>query len=191
MALLPAAPGQVPEQHRRAGPSAHQTPGPAGSGLRQSANRTANVGWLRRDGDDQKGTGSEHWRGRHAGSGRLCRGPVRDRGLIWALPRRFLCRRYGCCWCGTISPATRRPTWCCGCARMALCPSTRPWAAAGSTCGVDRARSRSAARSTGSIRTAPRRSGAGLSRRRNAGVRAADPVCVERQTPAAAAPIRS
>ena len=27
----------------------------------------------------------------------------------------------------------KTPTWCCGCARMALCPSTRPWAAAGST----------------------------------------------------------
>src|SRR3954447_14476257 len=52
--------------------STHQAPGPAGAGLWQSANRTTNVGWLRRDGDDQKGTGSEHWRGRYAG---FCNGP--------------------------------------------------------------------------------------------------------------------
>src|SRR3954467_3899897 len=83
MAVLTATPGQVPEKHRRAGPSAHQTPGPAGAGLWQPANGTTNVGRLRGNGDDQKGTGSEHWRGRHARSGRLRRGPVRDRGLIW------------------------------------------------------------------------------------------------------------
>src|SRR5215213_8492044 len=92
-----AAPGQILEQHRRAGPSAHQArpsahqaPGPTGSRVRQSANRATNAGRLRGDGDDQKGTGSEHWRVRYARSGRLCRGPVRGRdkgGLIWTLSR--------------------------------------------------------------------------------------------------------
>src|SRR3954447_19510006 len=90
MAVLTATPGQVPEQHRRAGPSAHQTPGPTGAGLWQPANGTTNAGWLRGNGDDQKGTGSEHWRGGYAGSSRLRRGPVRGCGLIWALPRHFL-----------------------------------------------------------------------------------------------------
>ena len=61
-----------------------------GLGFGSSANGTTNAGWLRGDGDDQKGAGSEHWRGRHQGSGHLHRRPVRDRGLIWTRPRRFL-----------------------------------------------------------------------------------------------------
>ena len=73
-----------------------QAAGPAGSGLWQPADGTTNSGWLRGDGDDPKGTGSGHWRVRYAGSGRLRRGPVRDRGLIWARPRRFLSRPQLC-----------------------------------------------------------------------------------------------
>src|SRR4051812_46484658 len=61
-------------------------------GLWQSANRATNIGRVRGNGDDQKGTGSDHGWGRHAGSGRLRRGPVRGCGLILALPRRFLSR---------------------------------------------------------------------------------------------------
>src|SRR3954466_435953 len=82
MAVLTATPGKVPEQHRRAGPSAHQTPGPTGAGLWQSVNGTTNAGWLRGNGDDQKGTGSDDWWVRDAGAGRLRCGPVRDCGLI-------------------------------------------------------------------------------------------------------------
>jgi len=81
VALLAATPGQLLQQHRRAGSSAHQAPDPAGSGLWQSVNSPTNPGWLRGNGDDQKGRGSEHWRERHAHSSRLRGGPVRDRGL--------------------------------------------------------------------------------------------------------------
>src|ERR671928_455574 len=52
---------------------------------------------------------------------------LHEAGLSWQKS----CRRCGSCWCGTIWPATRRPTWCCGCAPMASCRSTRLWAAAG------------------------------------------------------------
>src|SRR3954466_4048800 len=62
---------------------------------------------------------------------------------------------------------------------MGSCRSTRRWAAAGSTWQSRSSACSSAAHSTGSIRTAPRRSEAGLSRRRNAGM-----------SPAAAATIR-
>src|SRR4051794_11595427 len=72
-------------------------------------------------------------------------------------------------WCGTIWPATRRPPWCCGCARMGSCRSTRRWAAAGSTWPSRSSACSSAARWTGSTRTAQTRSDAGLSRRRGAG----------------------
>src|SRR3954447_6411571 len=77
--------------------------------------------------------------------------------------------RWSCCWCGTIWLATRHPTWCCGCARTASCRSTRRWAAAGSTWRSRSSACSSAARSPGRIRTAPRPSGGGLSRRRDAG----------------------
>src|SRR4051794_32972237 len=60
---------------------------------------------------------------------------------------------------------------------MALCPSTRPWAAAGSTWRGRSSPCSSAARSTVSIRIAPRRSGAGLSRRRNAGMSSRPRLC--------------
>jgi len=63
-----------------------------GLGFGQSGNGATNIGRLRGDGDDQKGAGSEHWRGRYAGSSRLRCWPVRDCGLIWALPPRFLSR---------------------------------------------------------------------------------------------------
>src|SRR5215212_7642312 len=49
---------------------------PAGAGLWQSANRATNAGWLRGDGDDQKGTGSDDWWVRYVRSGRLHHGPV-------------------------------------------------------------------------------------------------------------------
>src|SRR3954467_2943198 len=66
--------------------------------------------------------------------------------------------------CVTISPATRRPTWCCGCARTGSCRSTPRWAGAGSTWPSRSSACSSAGRSTGSTRTVPTRSGAGLSR---------------------------
>ena len=77
----------------------------------------------------------------------------------------------------TISLATRRPSWCCGCARMGSCRSTRPWAAAGSTWRSRSSACSSAGRSMGSIRTAQTRSGAGLSRPRGPGMSSQPRLC--------------
>src|SRR4051812_8472436 len=60
---------------------------------------------------------------------------------------------------------------------MGSCRSTRRWAAAGSTWRSRLSACSSAARSTGSIRTAPRRSDAGLSRRRDAGMSSRPRLC--------------
>jgi hypothetical protein len=52
---------------------------------------------------------------RYAGSGRLRRGPVRDRGLIWTRPRRFLSRpptlQQIRCSCSPRSAATKDDAW--------------------------------------------------------------------------------
>ena len=66
--------------------------------------------------------------------------------------------------------ATRRPTWCCGCANMASCRSTRLWPAAGSTWRSQSSACSSAACSMDSTRTAQTRSEPGLSRPRDAGM---------------------
>ena len=104
--------------------------------------------------------------GRHAsGLGGVADGP--DDALHLAART---CRRCSSCWCGTISLATRRRNWWCGSASMASCRSTRLWAAAGSTWRSRLSACSSAGRSTGSIRTAPRRSDAGLNRPRGTGM---------------------
>ena len=59
----------------------------------------------------------------------------------------------------------------------ASCRSTRPWAAAGSTWRSRSSACSSAARSTVSIRTAPQRSGVGLSRRRAPGMSSRRRLC--------------
>ena len=64
----------------------------------------------------------------------------------------------------------KTPSWCCGCAPMASCRCTRPWVAVGSTWPSRSSACSNAARLPGNIRTAPGRSAAGSSRRREAGM---------------------
>ena len=81
VALLASAAVQVSEQHRRAGPPADQTAGPAGARLRQLPNGQTDAGRLRGDGDDQEGAGSQHRRSRHPGTDHLRRQPLPGRRL--------------------------------------------------------------------------------------------------------------
>ena len=72
---------QIPEQHRGTGPSPYQTPGAAGSGLRQPANSQTNAGGVRGGGNDQEGTGSQRGPAGHEGAGNLRCRPVRGSRL--------------------------------------------------------------------------------------------------------------
>ena len=65
----------------RAGSPPDQTAGPAGAWLRRLGNCETDAGGLRDDGDDQEWAGSQRWRSRHAGPGRLHRRALRGRRL--------------------------------------------------------------------------------------------------------------
>jgi hypothetical protein len=77
MASLTAAPGEVPEQHCRAGPPTDQTSDSPRTWLRRLLDGTTETGGLRSDGDDQETTSSKSWRRRHQCARHPHRGAVR------------------------------------------------------------------------------------------------------------------
>ena len=81
LAPFPSPAMQVPEQHRRAGSSAHQASGPTWARLRRVPNGPKYIGRFRSDGDDPEGADSKDRRARYPRTGDLHRRSFRYRRI--------------------------------------------------------------------------------------------------------------